>query len=89
MTYLNKNICLRCCLRTRHKYDCGGIKQYTEVFRYDWKEFGILWCEKQQAWMKNRENAQSTLLTFDDAQNEKLIRQCPYVLEHTLEGATT
>ena len=82
---LNRKICLKCCIKAlKSRFGGEDFQIFTESFNNDWKEFGILWCERQRAWMKNRENATSNMLVFYDKENEALIEKCPYLLEHTV-----
>jgi hypothetical protein len=71
---------------------------YVKIFNEDWETHGQMWCEARERWIrikgKVRErktkpgdifyDAGSGL--FDDTVNEKLLGECPYIVEHTVNA---
>ena len=83
---LNREICLQCCYKQRIQNGLtGGLNEYAENFWNEWAS-GIFFCEHFRFWMRNREDAKSTTMAMDKKRNEKLINDCPYILEHTINA---
>jgi hypothetical protein len=82
---LNKAICLQCCKEARATMLIASWSE--QVFNEDWGR-GVLWCVEQGNWICLNKDFHD----FWDkskkrkTKNARLIRACPYLLEHIVNG---
>lgn len=79
---LCKEICLKCCRRTRKKLNPFFHRwaKYERTFEQEWRQRRV-WCERQQSWVSF-----GILYPDSDEWNEKMIAECPFLLEHTVQS---